>query len=165
MISRTLVCVDDAAEEQTAAREAAQAAAASGEATAVDSTPPLPKPIRGRATGASNPFQSSVVSSGPQAEWEELVSKPTRDEAFYQLEGSDSGKVAGGVAYAYLMETGLNQDQLRRIWDISDIDDDGALDADEFAVCMYFVEKAKAGEPIPSTLPEDVMPPSKRRKT
>jgi hypothetical protein len=39
---------------------------------------------------------------------------------------------------------------------------DGALDADEFAVAMYLCERAAEGEAPPDELSDDVMPPSKK---
>ena len=42
------------------------------------------------------------------------------------------------------------------------MDHDNALDSDEFAVFSYLVDAARSGEPIPESLPLELMPPSKR---
>uniref|UniRef100_A0A2K5ZNG8 Epidermal growth factor receptor pathway substrate 15 like 1 n=1 Tax=Mandrillus leucophaeus TaxID=9568 RepID=A0A2K5ZNG8_MANLE len=51
------------------------------------------------------------------------------------------------------------------VWDLSDIDKDGHLDRDEFAVAMHLVYRALEKEPVPSALPPSLIPPSKRKKT
>ena len=54
---------------------------------------------------------------------------------------------------------------LKIVWDLSDIDKDGALDADEFAVAMYIIDQYQAGTwtEFPATLPSDVVPPKYRK--
>ncbi|MEQ2249966.1 hypothetical protein ILYODFUR_034975, partial [Ilyodon furcidens] len=51
------------------------------------------------------------------------------------------------------------------VWDLSDIDKDGHLDKDEFAVAMHLVYRALEKEPIPGLLPSALIPPSKRKKS
>ena len=51
---------------------------------------------------------------------------------------------------------------LRRIWKLSDVDQDGMLDSDEFALAMHLINIKMEGHDLPSTLPEHLIPPSKR---
>uniref|UniRef100_W5MT42 Epidermal growth factor receptor pathway substrate 15 n=1 Tax=Lepisosteus oculatus TaxID=7918 RepID=W5MT42_LEPOC len=53
---------------------------------------------------------------------------------------------------------------LFQVWELSDIDRDGMLDRDEFAVAMYLVYRALEKEPVPMSLPAPLVPPSKRKK-
>lgn len=46
---------------------------------------------------------------------------------------------------------------------LADIDDDGRLVLEEFQVAMHFVGVAKAGKPVPSSLPPEFIPPSYRK--
>ena len=46
---------------------------------------------------------------------------------------------------------------------LADIDVDGNLAADEFCVAMYLIDMAKMGQPLPTTLPPGLVPPSMRR--
>uniref|UniRef100_A0A673GV41 Epidermal growth factor receptor pathway substrate 15 like 1 n=1 Tax=Sinocyclocheilus rhinocerous TaxID=307959 RepID=A0A673GV41_9TELE len=62
------------------------------------------------------------------------------------------------------MNSNLLLDVLGKIWDLSDIDKDGHLDKDEFSVVMHLVYAAREKEPVPSTLPTALIPPSKRKK-
>ena len=51
---------------------------------------------------------------------------------------------------------------LGRIWKLSDVDQDGMLDSDEFALSMHLINIKMEGHDLPSTLPEHLIPPSKR---
>ena len=62
-----------------------------------------------------------------------------------------------------LVKTGLEKDQLRQIWNLSDIDRDGLFDHDEYVVAMFLCDAIiQKGRPIPTELPTSVVPPSKR---
>uniref|UniRef100_A0A8B9PHY2 Epidermal growth factor receptor pathway substrate 15 n=1 Tax=Apteryx owenii TaxID=8824 RepID=A0A8B9PHY2_APTOW len=50
-----------------------------------------------------------------------------------------------------------------KVWELSDIDRDGMLDRDEFAVAMFLVYCALEKEPVPMSLPAALVPPSKRK--
>ncbi|XP_058033999.1 epidermal growth factor receptor substrate 15 isoform X2 [Ahaetulla prasina] len=50
-----------------------------------------------------------------------------------------------------------------KVWELSDIDHDGMLDRDEFAVAMFLVYCALEKEPVPMSLPSALVPPSKRK--
>ena len=60
------------------------------------------------------------------------------------------------------MKSRLPSSVLRRIWALSDIDQDGQLDRDEFAVAMFLIDHKLQGNDLPDKLPERVIPPSKR---
>ena len=62
-----------------------------------------------------------------------------------------------------LVRTGLEKDQLRQIWNLSDMDRDGLFDFEEYVVAMFLCDAVvQKGRPIPSELPATVVPPSKR---
>ena len=42
--------------------------------------------------------------------------------------------------------------------DLSDVDKDGQLTMEEFAIGMHLVESAKAGKPLPAVLPSSLLP-------
>ncbi|MGH0179981.1 UNVERIFIED_CONTAM: hypothetical protein FKN15_003095, partial [Acipenser sinensis] len=75
------------------------------------------------------------------------------------------GLLSGDKVKPVLMNSKLPLDVLGRVWDLSDIDKDGHLDRDEFAVAMHLVYRALEKEPVPSVLTPSLIPPSKRRKT
>lgn len=60
------------------------------------------------------------------------------------------------------LKTNLPNSVLDKIWKLSDVDDDGLLDCDEFALAMYLIKIKLEGAELPVTLPEHLLPPSKR---
>lgn len=67
------------------------------------------------------------------------------------------------MARDVLIRTGLEKDQLRLIWNLSDIDRDGLFDHDEYVVAMFLCDAViQKGRPIPAELPASVIPPRKR---
>ena len=74
--------------------------------------------------------------------------------------------VNGDQAVSFFMNAQLPEETLAQIWDLADIDADGQLTRDEFAVAMYLVRQQRSGkEPLPQTLPPALIPPSMRRQT
>ena len=117
--------------------------------------------------GGANPFGGGGGGGGGSsmaayAQWSSLVNKADADAVFRLLPGGQEGLVSGGGARDVLLESGLDVGMLRTIWDLADIDKDGFLDKDEFAVAMYLITSCKSGKPCPTTLPPGVVPPSKR---
>jgi hypothetical protein len=55
----------------------------------------------------------------------------------FEESGPRAGLLDGSASRGVLMETGVEQRDLRRIWDMADIDCDGCLDLEEFTVAMY----------------------------
>lgn len=51
---------------------------------------------------------------------------------------------------------------LSKIWKLSDVDADGFLDAEEFALAMHLINVKLDGNELPNVLPEHLIPPSKR---
>uniref|UniRef100_A0A1I8FRA0 EF-hand domain-containing protein n=1 Tax=Macrostomum lignano TaxID=282301 RepID=A0A1I8FRA0_9PLAT len=50
----------------------------------------------------------------------------------------------------------------RKIWKLADIDQDGMLDIDEFALAKYLIRLRLDGHELPNQLPDHLMPPSKK---
>ena len=68
----------------------------------------------------------------------------------------------GGVAREEMTKSKLPNSVLRRIWALSDMDVDGMLDRDEFAVAMFLIDHKLSGNDLPEQLPDRVIPPNKR---
>jgi EH domain-containing protein 1 len=77
--------------------------------------------------------------------------------------GPKGGFLDTATAREVLVKTGLGKDQLRQIWNLSDIDRDGYFDHEEYVVAMFLVDAVvQKGRPVPNELPPSVIPPSKR---
>uniref|UniRef100_F7BA39 Epidermal growth factor receptor pathway substrate 15 n=1 Tax=Ciona intestinalis TaxID=7719 RepID=F7BA39_CIOIN len=83
-------------------------------------------------------------------------------EKIFESLGPVSGKLSGDKVRPVLMNSKLPVDVLGRVWELSDINKDGFLDKDEFCVAMYLVYRAIDKEAVPTTLPNNLIPPSKR---
>lgn len=81
-------------------------------------------------------------------------------EMFNSL-GPVSGKLPGSKVKPVMLNSKLPVDVLGKIWDLSDVDQDGALSEEEFIVAMHLVYKALDNCPIPSVLPPGLVPRSK----
>uniref|UniRef100_A0A8C6DIR2 Epidermal growth factor receptor pathway substrate 15 n=1 Tax=Moschus moschiferus TaxID=68415 RepID=A0A8C6DIR2_MOSMO len=74
-----------------------------------------------------------------------------------------NGFLSGDKVKPVLLNSKLPVDILGRVWELSDLDHDGMLDRDEFAVAMFLVYCALEKEPVPMSLPPALVPPSKRK--
>jgi len=116
----------------------------------------------GSAAGGAGAAGAASGMSDATAHWAAVVNKVEADAVFKLQPGAGDGRLSGADAKDVLLETGLGVAVLRRVWDLADIDRDGFLDKDEFAVAWWLIGKAKAGQELPSELPANVIPPHKR---
>lgn len=73
-----------------------------------------------------------------------------------------NGKITGAAAKAELVKSKLPNSILGKIWKLSDIDRDGMLDAEEFALAMHLVGLKLEGHELPTDLPSHLVPPGKQ---
>uniref|UniRef100_A0A8C3DNT4 Intersectin 1 n=1 Tax=Corvus moneduloides TaxID=1196302 RepID=A0A8C3DNT4_CORMO len=109
--------------------------------------------------------QSFDVASAPAvAEWAVPQSSRLKyRQLFNSHDKTMSGHLTGPQARTILMQSSLPQAQLATIWNLSDIDQDGKLTAEEFILAMHLIDVAMSGQPLPPALPPEYIPPSFRR--
>ena len=61
-----------------------------------------------------------------------------------------------------MIKSKLPNNVLGKIWKLSDVDKDGMLDADEFALAMHLMNVKLDGFDLPQELPDHLVPPSKK---
>ncbi|XP_015363209.1 PREDICTED: EH domain-containing protein 1 [Diuraphis noxia] len=93
--------------------------------------------------------------------WVVAKERQKYDAVFNTLEKSD-GKLSGAVAKAEMVKSKLPNSVLGKIWKLSDIDHDGFLDIDEFALAMHLIQVKLGGHDLPVEIPDHLIPPSKR---
>ncbi|NXP16980.1 ITSN1 protein, partial [Scytalopus superciliaris] len=105
-----------------------------------------------------------VPSTPPVAEWAVPQSSRLKyRQLFNSHDKTMSGHLTGPQARTILMQSSLPQAQLATIWNLSDIDQDGKLTAEEFILAMHLIDVAMSGQPLPPALPPEYIPPSFRR--
>ncbi|KAM3656362.1 EH domain-containing protein 2-like [Ammospiza maritima maritima] len=95
-------------------------------------------------------------------EWVVTKDKAKYDEIFYGLAPS-GGKLSGRRAKGWMVASKLPSSVLGRIWQLSDVDRDGMLDHEEFALAGHLIGAKLEGRGLPADLPPRLVPPSKRR--
>lgn len=64
----------------------------------------------------------------------------------------------GGECFGYFMQWGLTKAMLKDIWELV-AGDEGRLSQRQFVSCIYLMEQAKRGSPLPKRLPPGAFPP------
>lgn len=113
--------------------------------------------------GPDEAIEDGEEGSEDDAEWVVTKDKSKYDEIFYNLAPAD-GKLSGSKAKTWMVGTKLPNSVLGRIWKLSDVDRDGMLDDEEFALASHLIEAKLEGHGLPTNLPRRLVPPSKRRQ-
>ncbi|KAM6989219.1 epidermal growth factor receptor substrate 15-like 1 isoform 2-T2 [Tautogolabrus adspersus] len=107
----------------------------------------------------------SVSITGPDSQWAIRPDEKGKFDGIFESLSPVNGLLPGDKVRPILLNSKLPLDVLGKIWDLSDVDKDGMLDKEEFTVAMHLVYRAMEKEPVPTSLPTNLIPPSKRKKT
>ena len=129
-------------------------------------------PIPAQLSGPANMRTGSPLARGPQAQaaggdWLVTPAEKTKFDSIYDgIDKAKRGFITGEEAVPFLSQSNLNGDILAQIWDLADINSEGHLSRDEFAIAMYLIRMQRARRDgtniIPTTLPANLIPPSMR---
>lgn len=117
----------------------------------------MPQP--GRESG----FTTTGLRGNATVPW--AVTKDEKkiyDDMFKAWDGFGKGFITGSQALEILGQSGLDKSDLERIWTLSDSNDNGRLNMDEFAVAMHLIYRRLNDYPVPNQLPPELVPPSTR---
>ncbi|KAJ5887559.1 hypothetical protein N7495_007600 [Penicillium taxi] len=138
----------------------------------VPPVPSIPKQFTGPQRTASpmspvgRTFAGQLSAQTTGAEW--LISPQEKahfDTIFETVDTAKVGVITGDQAVTFFIKAQLPEEVLAQIWDLADIDADGQLTREEFAVAMYLVRLQRGGkEPLPQVLPPALIPPNMRRQ-
>ncbi|KEQ68611.1 hypothetical protein M436DRAFT_57941, partial [Aureobasidium namibiae CBS 147.97] len=90
--------------------------------------------------------------------------KAKYDQFFSSIDTANNGHLSGEQAVKFFSDSGLPEDTLASIWDLADINSEGQLNRDEFAVAMYLIRQQRSGAPLPAFLPPALVPPGMRNQ-
>ena len=113
--------------------------------------------------GREGGYTTAGLSGSAKVPW--AVTKDEKkiyDQLFDAWDGLRKGFVTGEVAIEIMGQSGLQQKDLEAIWTLSDPNNRGRLDRDEFAVAMHLIYRKLNGYPTPARLPPELIPPSTR---
>ncbi|OAX43822.1 hypothetical protein K503DRAFT_853081 [Rhizopogon vinicolor AM-OR11-026] len=125
--------------------------------------PPLPNRRLGpsRLAPTIPPFPG--VAPQTTGQWDVTsAEKASADRFFDTLDVQRRGFIEGDVAVPFMLQSKLPEDVLAQVWDLADINNDGRLTRDGFAVAMHLIQSNLSGKDVPNSLPPTLVPPSMR---
>ncbi|MCJ1353862.1 MAG: hypothetical protein MMC33_003849 [Icmadophila ericetorum] len=130
---------------------------------------PLARPPYG-STAPTSPQSAFGPPTPAASDWAiSPQEKAQFDTIFPRVDSQNRGYITGEQAVVFFSNSKLPEDDLAQIWDLADINSEGQLNRDEFAVAMHLIrlQLAKKDGPseLPQTLPANLIPPSMRRQT
>lgn len=109
--------------------------------------------------GEFNPF------SDKSAFWDVPISFQREMEDMWTELSPEGDPLSGAQLKQPLLDTGAPPEHLKKIWALADIDKTGRLDQEQFYLVMWLAKEAAEGKLPPATLPDNLIPPSKKKDT
>lgn len=110
------------------------------------------------------PWASFLQDEG-QSDWVVTTEKKQMfDTYFNSLDTTRAGYIGGQTAAPFFAKSGLPQQYLAHIWMLSDVNDEGRLNRDTFALAMHLIEQQRGFNELvlPRVRPANYIPPSMR---
>lgn len=136
-----------------------------------DPIAPIPRQFSGQGPQRTHSPLRNQYNTPPQSvqatgsDWAiSPQEKTSYDNLFNKVDPTGRGFITGEQAVQFFSDSGLPEDVLAGIWDLADINSEGQLSRDEFAVAMYLIRQQRKQDrtPLPATLPPHLIPPSMR---
>ena len=107
----------------------------------------------------SIPESTSSLESEEESVWK--INDEQREyytNQFLTLQPNDGGVIKGPQARDFFLKSTLPTETLSKIWHLSDLNKDRALNLDEFCIAMHLVVAVRHGVELPATLPATLLP-------
>ena len=112
------------------------------------------------------PFQQAALTGEQWAV--SAQDKAQFDQIYATVDTQNRGFITGEQAVGFFSNSRLPEEALAQIWDLADINSEGQLNRDEFAVAMYLIRQQRSKKDgrdvLPQSLPSNLIPPSMRRQ-
>lgn len=108
-------------------------------------------------------FSSASLQGNAKVEW--AITKDEKkiyDRIFTEYDKQRVGFISGDSAIQVMSKSGIPEKDLEAIWTLSDPNNRGKLNRDEFAVAMHLIYRCLNGYSIPVRLPPELIPPSSK---
>ncbi|CCM03843.1 uncharacterized protein FIBRA_05992 [Fibroporia radiculosa] len=117
---------------------------------------------RSALSNATYPLVQAQATGSAQS-WDVTpTEKTSADRLFETLDQQKRGYIEGDVAVPFMLQSKLAEDVLAQVWDLADLNNDGRLTRDGFAVAMHLIQGKLNGREVPPSLPPSLIPPSMR---
>ncbi|EFQ32188.1 UBA/TS-N domain-containing protein [Colletotrichum graminicola] len=132
----------------------------------------IPRQLSGSAqfragSPLGRPPITAQTTGTPASDWLITPDDKARFDVLYNdLDKTHKGFITGEEAVPFLSQSNLPEDALAQIWDLADINSEGRLNRDTFAVAMYLIRQQRmrrdGSVSLPTTVPANLIPPSMR---
>ena len=131
--------------------------------------PRTSSPLSRPPHGSHSPAQPQAALPQNTGDWGiSPQEKAHFDTIFSTIDTEHFGHITGEQAVGFFSNSRLPENDLAQIWDLADINSEGRLSRDEFAVAMHLIRQQMANKDgsavLPQTLPSNLIPPSMRRQ-
>ncbi|EGG01281.1 uncharacterized protein MELLADRAFT_67159 [Melampsora larici-populina 98AG31] len=107
--------------------------------------------------------QQQIGQSQVKVPWKlSTEEKKSYDQIFRAWDQAGTGFIEGKMSTEVFAQSGLGREDLMQIWGLADVENRGKLNMAEFHVAMGLIYRRLNGNPIPPTLPAEMVPPSAR---
>ncbi|KAJ8652770.1 hypothetical protein O0I10_011575 [Lichtheimia ornata] len=112
--------------------------------------------------GGNHQFQA--ITGKVKIPWAVTTEEKQRySKVFKSWDADNKGYISGDKAKEIFTQSGLAQNILMQIWNLSDPNNQGKLNVDEFCVAMHLIYRKLNGYDVPTSLPAELVPPSTRQ--
>lgn len=107
--------------------------------------------------------QQQIGQTAVKVPWKlSTEEKKSYDQIFRAWDQAGTGFLEGKMSTEVFAQSALPREDLMQIWALADVENRGKLNLAEFHVAMGLIYRRLNGNPIPSTLPPEMVPPSAR---